>query len=90
MEQKDHIRHYSQDDITRLKELVKEGCIVYREVEDLQGGLNDTIKSIAEEMQIKPSVLKKVVRTAYKNNMSEERSKFEELEDIIQTLGMDN
>lgn len=89
MEQKEHIRHYSQDDITRLKELVREGCTVMREVEDLNGGLNDTIKSIADEMQIKPGVLKKVVRTAYKQNMHEERSKFEELEDILQTLGLD-
>lgn len=89
MEKQDHIRHYSQDDIVRLKELMREGCTVYREVEDLQGGLNDTIKSIAEEMNIRPAVLKKAVRTAYKNNLSEERSRFEELEDILQTLGMD-
>ena len=89
MEKQDHIRHYSQDDIARLRELMREGCTVYREVEDLQGGLNDTIKSIAEEMNIRPAVLKKAVRTAYKNNLGEERSKFEELEDILQTLGMD-
>lgn len=88
MEQQEHIRHYSQDDVTRLKELVREGCTVMREVEDLNGGLNDTVKSIAEEMGIKPSVLKKVIRTAYKQNMHDVRRDFEELEDLIDTLGL--
>ena len=82
-----NVRHYSQDDINRLKELVREGCVVKQEVKDLNDGLNDTIKAIAEEMQIKPSMLKKVITVAYKNNMSEERDKFEEMEDILETLG---
>lgn len=82
------VRHYSQDDIKRLKELVREGCIVKQEVKDLTEGLNDTVKSIAEEMNIKPAILKKVITVAYKHNLSEERDKFEEIEDIITTLGL--
>lgn len=85
---KAHIRHYSADDVNRLKELVREGCVVKQEVKDLNEGLNDTIKAIAEEMQIAPSMLKKVINVAYKRNMDEEREKFEELEDIIDTLGL--
>ena len=83
-----HIRHYSADDIKRLKELVKEGCVVKQEVADLNDGLNDTIKSIAEEMNIKPGMLKKVINVAYKRNLDEERSEFEELEDLIKTIGV--
>lgn len=85
---KSHIRHYSADDVKRLKELVKEGCVVKQEVADLNDGLNDTIKAIAEEMNIKPGMLKKVINVAYKRNLDEERSEFEELEDIIKTLGI--
>ena len=35
-----------------------------QEVDDLNGGLKDTVKAIAEEMQIKPTVLSKAIRTA--------------------------
>jgi transposase-like protein len=84
-----HIRHYSEDDKARLKALVNEGCTVKTEIDTLNEGLNDTIKSIAEEMDIKPSMLKKVINTAYKRNLAEEREKFEELEDILTTLGID-
>lgn len=84
-----HIRHYSDDDKARLKQLVQEGCVVKQEIETLTEGLNDTVKAIAEELEIKPSMLKKVINTAYKRNLNEEREKFEELEDILSTLGFD-
>jgi len=83
-----NVRHYSQDDIQRLKELVREGCVVKQEVKDLNEGLSDTVKAIAEEMQIKPAVLRKLITVAFKNNMGEERDKFEELEDLVETLGI--
>jgi hypothetical protein len=83
-----HIRHYSQDDVNRLKQLVTDGCTIMQETKDLNDGLSDTIKAIAEEMQISPSVLKKVIRVAFKRSRDEERTKFEELEDILDTLGL--
>jgi len=83
-----NVRHYNADDVNRLKELVREGCVVKQEVKDLNEGLRDTIKSIAEEMEIKPAMLNKVITVAYKRNMDEERDKFEELEDLIDTLGI--
>jgi transposase-like protein len=85
---KAHIRHYSADDKARLKQLVTEGIAVKQEIETLNDGLNDTIKAIAEEMEIKPSMLKKVIAVAHKRNLQDEREKFEELEDILTTLGL--
>lgn len=87
--EKHHIRHYSEDDKARLKQLVQEGCVVRQEIDTLNEGLNDTVKAIAEELEIKPSMLKKVINTAYKRGLQEEREKFEELEDILTTLGLD-
>ena len=55
-------KHYNSDDVRRLQELVKEGCIVKQEVKDLNDGLNDTVKAIAEEMEIPAGQLKKVIK----------------------------
>ena len=49
----------------KLVQVVTEGIAVMQEVEDLNAGLSDTIKAIAEEMEIKPSILKKAVRIAF-------------------------
>jgi len=81
-------KHYSADDVRRLTELVREGCVVKQEVKDLNDGLAETVKAIAEEMEIKPTVLKKVINIAFKRNRLDEKDAFEELEDILDTLGI--
>ena len=82
-----NVKHYDHEDIERLKKLVNEGLIVMQEVEDLQSSFNDTVKHIAEEIGVKPSQLKKVIKIAHKNSLLDEREKFEEIEDILQTIG---
>ena len=81
-------KHYSADDVRRLTELVREGCVVKQEVKDLNDGLAETVKAIAEEMEIKPTVLKKVINIAFKRNRLDEKDAFEELEDILDTIGI--
>jgi hypothetical protein len=58
-----------------------------QEVEDLNAGLSDTIKAIAEELEIKPSVLKKAVRIALKSKLGETNKENEELNSILETVG---
>ena len=48
----------------KLNQIFTEGIQILTEVEDLNAGLNDTIKAIAEEMEIKPSILKKAIKIA--------------------------
>ena len=81
-------KHYSTDDVRRLKELVNEGVIIKNEVQNLNEGLAETVKAIAEEMEIKPTVLKKVITIAFKNNRLDEKDSFDELEDLLDTIGI--
>ena len=50
----------NSSDVTRLKHLVTEGVRVKQEVEDLNEGLKETVKAVAEELEIKPKLLNKV------------------------------
>ena len=81
-------KHYSADDVRRLQELVKEGCVVKQEVKDLNDGLNETVKAIAEEMEIPATQLKKVITIAFKNNRTDEADRFAELEDLLDSIGI--
>ena len=85
-----NVRHYNAQDKARLTDLINEGCVVFQEIDDLKNGFNDTIKALAEELDVKPSQLKKAVRIAYKNSLQEERDNFEEVEDILDTVGKGN
>jgi hypothetical protein len=60
---------------------------VLQEVETLNEGLNDTVKAIAEELEIKPSILKKAIRVAHKQRLNETNEENEELNTILETVG---
>ena len=81
-------KHYSTDDVRRLTELVKEGCVVKQEVKDLSDGLAETVKAIAEEMEIKPTTLKKVITIAFKNSRLDNQDSFAELEELLDEIGI--
>ena len=81
-------KHYSTDDVSRLKQLIQEGVTVKQEVKDLNEGLNETVKAIAEEMEIKPTVLKKVITIAFKNSRLDEQDSFAELEELLDEVGI--
>jgi len=78
---------FSGEQKLKLTQLINEGISVMQEVEDLNAGLNDTIKAIAEELEIKPSVLKKAVRIALKSKLGEANKENEELNTILETVG---
>ena len=71
----------------KLTQIINEGMGVMSEVEALNEGLSDTVKAIAEEMQIKPTVLKKAVRTAYKADFDKHSDDYSQLENILATVG---
>ena len=50
-------------------------------------GLSETVKAIAEEMEVKPTQLNKALRIAFKASISEEREAFDEIEDILAAAG---
>jgi hypothetical protein len=57
------------------------------EIDTLQGGLTDTVKAVAEELEIKPAVLKKAIRLAHKASFGQEQQDHELLETILTTVG---
>lgn len=78
---------FNAEEKAKLKHLMSEGMSVLSEIETLTGGLNDTIKAIAEEMDIKPTVLKKAVKTAYKSEFHKATEDYELLENILTSVG---
>lgn len=83
-------RAYSDTELRKLKEIVTEGIQVHTEIDTLKEGLGDTVKAIAEELDIKPAVLNKAIRTAYKADLDQKREAMSDLEDILVAVGRDH
>ena len=78
---------FNGDQKLKLTQIINEGMQVTHEIETLQGGLNDTIKAIAEELEIKPAILKKAIKIAQKSKFTDTNADHEELTDILETVG---
>ncbi len=78
---------FNEEEKTRLKKLINEGMQVTYEVETLREGLRETVKAIADEMELKPAVLNKAIKVAHKASFQDEFDKFDELETILETVG---
>jgi hypothetical protein len=83
------VRSFSDSEITKLKQLISEGIQVTGEIETLKGGLSDTVKAIAEEMDMKPAVLNKAIRIAYKNDFQRTQEGYNQIEEVLAAVGRD-
>jgi hypothetical protein len=80
-------RTFSGEATKKLESMINEGMAVMQEIETLTGGLNDTIKAVAEELEIKPGILKKAIRLAHKSEFGREQQDHELLETILTQVG---
>ncbi|HET8688632.1 MAG TPA: hypothetical protein VFM18_18615 [Methanosarcina sp.] len=80
-------RMFSADQKAKLVQIVNEGVSVLQEIEDLNNGLSDTVKAIAEELEIKPAILKKAIKIAQKSKLGDTNADHETLNDILETVG---
>ena len=82
-------RVYGVEEKAKLERLVNEGVTVLQEVSDLQEGLKDTVKSVAEELNMKPALINKAIKIAQKGDWHKVADEFEDLETLVATLGKD-
>ena len=77
------VRNFNAEEKAKLKQLISESSTVMTEVEVLTDGLNDTIKHIAEEMELKPSLLKRAIKMAQKRDFDRVRDDLDMIESIL-------
>jgi len=74
----------------KIKQIVSEGVTVMQEISDLTEGLNDTIKAVAEELDVKPAIIKKAIKIAMKDQWDKVWHDFDDLESIVDISGHAN
>jgi len=74
----------------KIKQIVAEGITVMQEISDLTEGLKETIMAVAEELDVKPSVIRKAIRIAQKDQWDQVFREFDDLETIVDISGHAN
>ena len=83
----DYNRTFNGEAKVKLTQLINEGMHVLHEIDTLNGGLNDTIKAVADELEIKASTLKKAIKIAHKASLGQTNKHHDELNTILETVG---
>ena len=83
----DYNRTFNGEAKIKLTQIVNEGMHVLHEMDTLNGGLNDTIKAVADELEIKASTLKKAIKIAHKASLGQTNKDHDELNTILETVG---
>ena len=78
----------SPENVARLKQLVKDGGQVLQECEDLQDGLKETVKAIADELEVKPAIVNRLIKDVHKNKMNDRRDDHETPEELYKAAGL--
>jgi len=82
-------RTYGAEEKAKLERLVNEGVTVLQEIEDLNTGLKDTVKAVAEELDMKPGLINKAIKVAHKGDWARVSDEFDDLETLVVTVGKD-
>ena len=81
-------RTYGPEEQAKLKKIIDEGANVLQEVEDLNAGLKDTVKAVAEELEVS-ALINKAIKIAHKGEWSKYSEAFDSLENLIIAVGKD-
>lgn len=81
------LTNMSPDQVRKLDSLVSEGVRVHEKIKLERDALNDAIKALAEDFDVKPKVIRKVISIANKMNFSEEQEEFDAISEVLRQTG---
>ena len=62
------MRNLNEAEKQKLIQIINQGSQVLGEVDDLKSGLKDTVKALAEELELKPAIINKAISIAHRDN----------------------
>ncbi len=79
-------------DTLNIKNFIEAAMKQMQDMDDIKESLRETAKGIAEKLpvEMKPSILMKAARIAYKQSLSSEKDKFDAVEEILNITGNAN
>ena len=81
------VKNFNDSEKQKLIQIISQGSQVLGEVDDLRTGLRDTVKSIAEELELKPALINKAISIVHKGNYQNLSDDMDTLDSILTAAG---
>ena len=81
------VKNFNDGEKQKLIQIISQGSQVLGEVDDLRSGLRDTVKSIAEELELKPALINKAISITHKGSYQNLSDDMDMLDSILTAAG---
>ena len=81
------VKNFNDGEKQKLIQIIGQGSQVLGEIDDLRVGLRDTVKSLAEELELKPALINKAISIAHKGNYQNISDDMDTLDSILTAAG---
>jgi len=88
------VRTFNADEQARIKNVVEDTIECLNQIDDLNTHMNEVIKDacdnlnegVDKEMRVKPTLIKKLAKTKIKEDLDNQKSAVNELEDALKVI----
>lgn len=77
------IESLSSEDNAKLRRVISEGVGIKQKVKDMNEGMNDTIKAVAEDLGISAKVIKDAITAQFKSSIEDMKDHINEVEHVL-------
>ena len=82
----------SDENRSKLRELIDQGVQITNDIKNLKEGLSETIAAVSEEMEIPKNLINKAIKVAVKmgenrDELEEGREELDSVEEILMAIG---
>ena len=81
------VKNFNDGEKQKLIQIISQGSQVLGEVDDLKTGLRDTVKSLAEELELKPAMINTAISIVHKGNYRDLQDNMDLLDSILVATG---
>lgn len=75
------------NDKLELKKFFEEGCQLLADCEELKSGLKESIKAYAEKLEVKPALISKALKIAYRRSLQDDNEAWDLVNHILEVTG---
>ena len=81
------MRSLTTEEKAMLKHVLEEGINTLQHIQEMRDSLKEDVKAVAENLDVKPAVINKAIRAAYKRNLSEMQNSLTDVEELLIAAG---
>ena len=80
------IESLSSEDNAKLRRTIEEGVKIKQQIKDLNEGISDTIKVVAEDLGLSAKVIKDAITAQFKSSIEEMKEHVNDVEHLLNCI----